>query len=208
MATSSAVDKRTKKDLAILVGAGVLDNFYLAGGTGLAFLLEHRRSYDLDFFTRDPFSEQHLIESIRALGYHFDIEKKTPETVRGIFRSTLVSFFHYPYRLLANPKKISGVPIASLTDIACMKLDAIASRGTKRDFIDLYTIMTTRRLSLAKLSKLFSKKYAPLHTNWLHIQKSLVYFEDAEHDPMPRMLKLVAWRSVKKYFFEEIRKLS
>ncbi len=207
MATSSAVDQRTKKDLAVLVEAGILGDFYLAGGTGLAFLLEHRRSYDLDFFTRKSFDERQFIQSIRKLGYHFSLEKKAPGTVRGLFRSTLVSFFHYPYRMLAKPKKMSSVSIASLADIACMKLDAISSRGTKRDFIDLYTIMVTRKLSLAKLLKLFSKKYAPLHTNLLHIQKSLVYFEDADRDPVPRMIKSVAWRSVKKYFIDEVRKL-
>jgi hypothetical protein len=33
-----------------------------------------------------------------------------------------------------------GVKVADPRDIACMKVSAIASRGTKRDFVDLYTL--------------------------------------------------------------------
>ena len=40
----------------------------------------------------------------------------------------------------------------------------------------------------------------------IHIQKSLVYFEDAERDPMPRMLKELGWEVVKKYFVDEVKK--
>ena len=38
--------------------------------------------------------------------------------------------------------------------------------------------------------------------------KSLIYFDDAEPDEMPRMLKQVKWGTVKKYFEGEVKKLS
>ena len=44
------ISEKTKENLEILKKANLLDNFYLAGGTGLALQLEHRVSVDLDFF--------------------------------------------------------------------------------------------------------------------------------------------------------------
>ncbi len=96
--------------------------------------------------------------------------------------------------------------IADIRDIACMKLDALASRGTKRDFVDIYCIAQTG-LTLPEMIALFEKKYAELNYNLLHLKKSLVFFDDAEHDPMPRMIKEIAWREVKKFFQEETKKL-
>lgn len=206
MAHISPINKKTERDLEILKKAKLLRGFYLAGGTGLAFLLEHRESHDLDFFRKTTFDEWQRVTSLRRMG-KFSLEKKAEGTVRGQFRTTLVSFFHYPYPLLEKLKIVSGVSIASVADIACMKLDTIASRGTKRDFIDLYVIATSTDLALPKLFKLFSKKYRSLNYNTAHIKKSLVYFQDAEDDPMPRMIIPLDWKLVKKFFVEEVKKL-
>jgi len=40
------------------------------------------------------------------------------------------------------------------------------------------------------------------------ILKSLVYFEDAEQDAMPRMIHKVQWNSVKQFFINEQKSLS
>ena len=82
-----------------------------------------------------------------------------------------------------------------------MKLDALASRGTKRDFIDLYCIL--QQISLSALISLFGQKYASVHYNLLHIKKSLVFFDDAEGDPLPDMLVPIAWQEVKAFFTKE-----
>ena len=37
--------------------------------------------------------------------------------------------------------------------------------------------------------------------------KSLVYFDDAEAEPMPRMVREVAWDDVRKTIIEEVRRL-
>lgn len=40
------------------------------------------------------------------------------------------------------------------------------------------------------------------------ILKSLYYFEDADKDPMPKMIETVEWREVKKFFQEATKKVS
>lgn len=201
-----AVHRETLRDLKRLLRAGILKKFYLAGGTGLAFILGHRESRDLDFFRKAPFNERSLVEDLRRAG-KFSLEKREPGTVRGYFGNTLVSFFHYPYPLLKKPIKKYGIQIASVFDIGCMKLDAISSRGTKRDFIDVYTILRESDFNLKKLLGAFAKKYAVLRYNLMHVKKSLVYFTDAQRDPMPRMRLAVEWRIVKKFFINEVKKL-
>ena len=82
-----------------------------------------------------------------------------------------------------------------------MKFTAIAGRGTKKDFIDLYWI-GQNIISLEKLFSFFDKKYGKTY-NQYHILKSLTYFEDAEKDKKPKMLKPVKWEEVKNYFLKE-----
>ena len=98
-----------------------------------------------------------------------------------------------------------GSNIADIRDIAAMKIDAISTRGAKRDFVDLYFICNSG-YQLAELLNFYEKKYGKLASNIIHIQKSLVYFDDAELDEMPRMLKEITWKQVKEYFKDEVRK--
>ena len=67
-----------------------------------------------------------------------------------------------------------------------MKVSAIASRGTKRDFVDLY--LCAERYGLKEILRLFDQKYSQAHYSRIHILKSLTFFSDAEKDPMPHML--------------------
>ena len=52
------------------------------------------------------------------------------------------------------------------------------------------------------------KKFRVLRQNKMHIIKSLVYFEDAEKDLMPRMIKDVEWSKVKNFFKRETKSLT
>ncbi len=98
-----------------------------------------------------------------------------------------------------------GVPVADARDIACMKTTAIASRGTKRDFVDLYA--ACERFGLRQILGLFERKYAGTRYNKLHILKSLTYFADAEKDPMPHMLVPLEWRNLRLFFEREAPRL-
>ena len=87
-----------------------------------------------------------------------------------------------------------------------MKITAVASRGTKRDFVDLYAACC--QFGLSDLLILFDRKYAQTEYNRLHILKSLTYFADAEKDPMPHMLSPLEWGDVKRFFMDEARRIA
>jgi len=192
--------------LEILTKEAVLKNFYLAGGTGAALQLKHRVSLDLDFFTNKDIDTKTLIQKIKTQG-KFSIERETENTLIGIFNCSRVSFLRYDYPLLFDLRQIKGIKIADLRDIGCMKIDAVSSRGTKRDFVDLFFICR-EAISLKNLLSLFKKKYKSVNYNMLHILKSLAYFENAENNPMPRMILPTFWQEVKSFFKEEIRKIN
>jgi hypothetical protein len=112
-----------------------------------------------------------------------------------------VSFIGYVYPLLFPTTEYSGVAVADPRDIACMKLSAIAGRGARRDFVDLY--VAARRFGLREILRLFSRKYAQAAYSRLHLLKSLTYFDDAEKDPMPHALMPLDWSDVRRYFIRE-----
>lgn len=184
-----------------------LPNFYLSGGTAAALQIGHRISNDLDFFCQDDFRHQDHTRSLRALG-RFVVDYTDVNTLVGRLNEIKVGFFHYPYRLLKPPRRWRSLKIASLEDIACSKIDAISSRGKRRDFIDLYFIMKALRLGLDELFQAFEKKYSREQHNLVHIRKSLVFFIDAEEDPDPQLLVEYSWEQCKSFFIRHIRDLA
>lgn len=79
-------------------------------------------------------------------------------------------------------------------------------RGSKKDFIDIYFLLEI--FSLKDLFDALEGKYPEVEYNTTHILKSLVYFEDAENQPMPRMHKKVDWKMVKAKLIDLVKKYS
>lgn len=201
---TEAISKQTAENLALLGKSKILNNAYLAGGTALALQIGHRISYDLDFFTAEKFKAQVFLKEISRFGLYRH-ERVAWGTILGKLGNVRFSLFYYPYPLLKKPAILKNVNIASIIDIAAMKMAAISERGTKRDFIDLYFILQT--ITFAEIFNFYDRKYQKLSSNLVHIKKSLVYFEDAENEPMPKMIISVSWEKVKKFFEKEIKNI-
>lgn len=198
------ISKTTSKNLELLGKLKILNHAYLAGGTALALQIGHRVSYDLDFFTEKKFRAQVFLKKISQIKTytHGRIEWGT---ILGKLGDVKFSLFYYPYPLLGKTLRFKGINIASIPDIAAMKIAAISERGARRDFIDLYFI--SQDISLLQIIDFYEQKYKKLASNLVHIKKSLVYFTDAEQEEMPEMLKGVSWKEVKKFFEREVKSL-
>lgn len=193
------------RTLGNLQTLGVLERWYLAGGTGLALHLGHRRSHDLDFMTADPVDPEALIHRMQTLS-GFAVAAVAPETLHATVQGTKVSFLAYPYPVLFPFAAFLGVNVADPRDIACMKLSAIASRGVRRDFVDLYFV--ARQYGLEQLLAWFGQKYATVRYSRTHLLKSLQYFEAVDCEPMPDLLTPLTWDDVKQFFAREVARLS
>lgn len=196
----------TKETLALLGKSRLLDNAYLAGGTACALQLGHRISIDLDFFTPKEFDAKELIRSLKKIG-EFKVKKQSWGTILGVINGIKFSIFVYNYPVLFPYKPIFNVNILDLRDIAAMKIDAIATRGIKRDFVDLYFICQ-KAIFLENTLRFYDHKYGKLSSNIVHIQKSLVYFTDAEISQMPKMLKPCKWEEIKRFFETEVKRIA
>jgi Nucleotidyl transferase AbiEii toxin, Type IV TA system len=198
------VTASTEATLRNLSHAKLLDRFYLAGGTGLALHFGHRLSRDLDFFSADLFDEEALLQRVQASA-GFSLVARAPHSLHTTIQETKVSFLGYDYPLLFSSTRFLDVAVADPRDIACMKVSAIASRGTKRDFVDLY--VSAQRFGLGDLLGLFDRKYSQIRHNRVHVLKSLTFFEDTEKDPMPHMLISLEWDEVKRFFLREVPRI-
>src|SRR3989338_5405508 len=203
---SSGLSQSAAKALEILKQFSWLNNFYLAGGSALAIQLAHRLSFDLDFFTDKPFDQNKIDDDLRNIP-SYKLDRFAQDTLLGLLEKTKISFFKVPYPLISRPLSFRSIRLAAIPDIAAMKLDAIGSRGTKRDFVDLYFI--AKEIPLDKCLGHYRKKISGSINNTLHIVKSLTYFVDAESSTQPlTMLKTVEWNDVKNFFEKEVIKLA
>lgn len=198
-----------KKSLAVLAEIPVIKSAYLAGGTALALQLGHRYSYDFDFFTAEKFDERTVVQQLAEVLPDFKLEQETWRTVLGFIKNVKFSLFFYKYPLLFPVREFKELKLADAKDIAAMKVAAISDRGTKRDFIDLYFLLKEKHIaSIEKALDMYEAKFGKLSQNKFHIIKSLGYFDDAEQEKMPQMIKRVLWKDVKLFFAREQKRIA
>lgn len=203
---TKAISKDTKKALALLGRSRVVDRAYLAGGTAAALQLGHRISVDLDFFTPEEFDDTAVVNKLRKIG-KFKLNTSNWRLISGRFNRVNIDLYLCHYPILFPFKRIYGVNILDIREIAAMKIAAITARSTKRDFIDLYFILKNVA-PLKKLIAIYNKKFPGSENSLMQIQKSLVYFTDAEDEEMPKMSIPLNWEDVKRYFEEVVRKIN
>lgn len=198
--------RATKKALIFLSTQKWLENprWYLAGGTSLALSAGHRKSFDLDFFYKlSNFDASELSEKLLESN-DWEIHIKKKNTIYGKLFGSKVSFIAYPFFV---PKqdflRYGSINVLTPKDVGVMKIIAISQRGRKRDFFDLYWCAKNIE-PLEEMVKNLKVQYPSVAHNYHHILKSLVYFEDAESDPNPKIFFDADWKKVKSFFRKEV----
>jgi len=187
--------KNTKCVLEALSDTDFIKHFYLGGGSALALYLGHRFSVDLDWFALDFSCTPNFVNKLSKVG-KLGIDSRSEKTFNGSLDDVKISFFEYPYPLIASKTEyMANIYLGSKPDIAAMKLDAIAARGTYKDFIDIYFLL--EEYSLEQLLNFLRNKFVNVEYNEAHLVKSLTYFKDAEQSQMPKMMEKIDWEQVK-----------
>ncbi len=174
----------------------ISENFYLAGGTGLALYLGHRISNDLDFFTEQDINHYEL-ELI------FDKEKspkiyQSKNSIWYKFENIEISFFKYPYRCIEDFQKIFNIRLASKKDIYAMKTMDLIQRVAKKDFYDIYEFFN--EYTIKEIKEILITKFDFNNVNFYQLVKAINYFDDAEMNPDVESLKSVEWDKIKNFF--------
>lgn len=175
-----------------------VNGYYLAGGTALALQLGHRRSVDFDFFSRKPERADSVLSRLKRFP-NYILRERDSDTVHAEISGVKLSFIGaYQYSTIENLLEIDGIRMASVIDIALMKLLAVTHRATLRDYIDLAAIIRGS-LPLKTLLQKSKQKYGRSFNVMLPL-KALVSFNDLDEE-MPLLLdKSLAssWREILK----------
>jgi hypothetical protein len=171
-----------------LIAPQLAPELYLAGGTGLAVHLQHRKSRDLDFFYhRHSVDLDALALTLGELGL-FAISDRSSGTLSGVFSQTRVQFLHADevalQHLLEPPGMVEGLRVASINDIFALKLGAVAGRGELRDYFDLKTIEEKAGRTVEEGLSLFLARFGGEVSDGvlMPIVRSLGYLDDVDED--------------------------
>ena len=174
----------------------------LVGGTSLALQIGHRISVDLDFFGEHNLPEFKISSLLSNIGNTKLIHKTNSILIYSI-EGVKVDIVNYPYKWLEDAVSVEGIKLAGLKDIAAMKLSAVTGRGSIKDFIDIWFLL--QYFPLSEQLELFKEKYP--QATLLMVLKSLSYFEDAEKEKPPKMIKQMKWENLKDTLRKEINKI-
>jgi len=165
----------------------------LVGGTSLALQYGHRQSVDLDFFGKMNVSQDEIFDMLSRLNYDYKVLSQTKLILQLVVNKIKVDIIDYSYAWIDEPVVDNGIVLASPKDIAALKINAIEGRGSKKDFIDVYLLL--QHFSLDEILGFYAAKY-PNHSMLMAL-KSLIYFEDAEPQIMPKMFIKTTWDEMK-----------
>ncbi len=178
--------------------------FYLAGGTGLALRLGHRKSVDFDWFRNESFDPVALRSE---MGKTIEVTElaSAPGTLHASIDQVRVTFLAYDYPLLEKPESFPELAtvIASLDDLAAMKLAALLQRGERKDLYDIDILLLEHR-SLKDLLHVFERKFGFEGT--ASLLRALTYFDEAEATPDPMLLDhRLSWEHTRERLKKAVR---
>jgi predicted nucleotidyltransferase component of viral defense system len=197
----STIDSKTLELLKELQRISFFKQMRLVGGTALALQIGHRVSIDIDLFGNLTADEYEVSERLNAFKSN-NVVKKTENISINIIEGVKVDIVNYPYPWIDEPFLKDGIVMASQKDIAAMKLAAITGRGTKKDFIDVFFLM--QKYSMGEMLSFYEEKYSD--GNLFLVFKSILYFDDADNEQTPKMLKEVEWKKIKTSITNEVNK--
>jgi predicted nucleotidyltransferase component of viral defense system len=203
MLQTGTIQSATLELLIRLQKTDLLAGTRLVGGTALALQLGHRLSIDLDFFGDVEGDTETIAGRLRDDG--FDVKFGSNSKNIHVFQIDGIKsdIVNYRYSWIDHMIEEDGVRMAGMKDIAAMKIAAVTNRGSRKDFVDLYFLL--RHFSMNDIMRFYLEKY-PDGSEFL-AYKSLLYFEDADAQVMPKMIIPLTWEQAKEKIVAEVRQL-
>ena len=182
-------------------------DFCLAGGTALALQLGHRISVDFDFFSDKPI-DRNLLPKVKRIFF----EKTVSASVNNQDELTVfvdevkITFLHYPFSLVNDTIEYDEIKLLSIKEIAATKAYTIGRRGSLKDYVDLYFIISGSHATLNDIIEIAEKKYGNDFNSRLFLEQ-LIYIDDIEEAEIIFLKDKVSGDALVVFFVEEIKKL-
>ena len=154
----------------------ILKDYFLVGGTALALQLGHRKSIDIDLFTRKDINKDEIHDLLNSeFKGRYQIHNEKRIIFQIIIDNIKVDLVKNDYDFIEEIKHEDGIRYLGKKDISAMKLLAVAQRGDQaKDFVDVYYLL--KEIPLNDMFEYYKKKYT--QTDICMIKRSLIYFDD------------------------------
>ena len=186
MLQTGTVKKSTFGLLKRLQAEPLLATTLLVGGTALSLQIGHRESDDLDLFSVEPL-EGMLIQSLLIDKYGFVPSVVSDNTLIGFVEGVKIDVIYHPFPWMEPAIEEDGIRIASVADIAAMKMHAIINSGKRpKDFVDVAFL--SMRYSYNQIKQLLLKRYPAYDP--IMADKAIIYFGDIDEMLIPEIRML------------------
>lgn len=186
MLQTGTVKTATLGLLKALQAESVLVSARLVGGTALSLQIGHRESDDLDLFSVEPM-DMMAIQSLLIDKYGFSPSVIEENTLIGFVNGVKIDIIYHPFPWLEKPIIEDGLRIASIADIASMKMHAIINSGKRpKDFVDMAFL--SMHFSYNEIKRLLLKRYPAYDP--IIVDKAIIYFGDIDDLLVPEIKML------------------
>jgi predicted nucleotidyltransferase component of viral defense system len=189
--------------LCQLMKIDLLSSFRLVGGSALSLQLGHRISVDIDLFSDAEYGSLDYNVIDRKFQEIFPVMEmqyqgnssfgKSYYVGNSIDNIVKVDLF-YTDTFIQPIVEIDGVRMATIEEIAAMKMEVIGQNGRKKDFWDIHELLET--IPLERMISLHSERY-PYSYSKEELTRKLVDFQYANSDFDPICLKGKFWELIR-----------
>jgi len=184
-----------------------LSNFnqqgYLAGGTGLALQIKHRKSVDFDVFVKKPISNSLRLKARKILGA-LDFYVDSAEQISFYTENNIsVTFAWYYYKPLFPLVSTSSLSLATAYDIIADKAHTIGRRAVWRDYVDFFFVLKNKIVTLGKIIDFAKQKFAGEFNEALFLQQ-LSYFKDITIVPIEFIDSSYTPKEIKSFLEQQV----
>lgn len=181
--------------------------FYLAGGTALALQIGHRISVDFDLFSDDDIPKE-LLERVEKTFSESTISPlvNNPEELSVLIGGLKLTFLKYPFPVIREMTDLDGLKALGILELSATKAYTIGRRGSFKDYVDLYFVLSDNQANLEQIIELSEQKYGNEFNSRLFLEQ-LIYLEDIEEVEIIFLKELVKKAQLKEFFIKETREI-
>ncbi|MFR9527528.1 MAG: nucleotidyl transferase AbiEii/AbiGii toxin family protein [Rikenellaceae bacterium] len=206
----NTVTDQLRSTLVKLMSAEEFLPFRLVGGTSLSLQLGHRLSVDIDLFTDIKYGSLNFDAIEEYLNREFDYCESSNIGVISFGKSYYIGHsaddcvkldLFYTDTFIRPAEEVDGLRLATIEEIAAMKVDVISRGGRKKDFWDIDQIL--QHYSIDELLSLHQERYPYTHEREEIIKKFTDFsVADVDFDPVCLLSKM--WELIKLDMVERI----
>ena len=196
MLQTSTVAESTLGLLKRLQAEPLLSTVRLVGGTALSLQIGHRESEDLDLFSVEPLDSM-MVQSLLIEKYGFIPSVVTENTLLGFIQGVKIDVVYHPFPWLEKAIEEEDMRVASMADVAAMKMHAIINSGKRpKDYVDMAFL--SMRFSYNEIKHLLLCRYPAYDP--IMADKAIIYFGDIDESIIPA-IKMLGYQ----FDFERIK---